>query len=116
MRRFVATIGGTRGQRGWTASVASALLAFQLLFVLHTADANLKIVWRLLVLSFDNPATQALDELASAKSPYDDSTRHVLTIARIAAAASRRTELPGSELFPPRVDLCSCITRSPPLV
>jgi hypothetical protein len=115
MRKFVVTIGGQRRRRGWTAVVALALLVLQLLLQLQTADANLKIVWRFLVLSFDNPATQVLDELACAKSPCHDSTRDVLTMARIAAEASRRTESSGPELFAQRVDLFFGITRSPPL-
>jgi len=115
MRRVVGISRSQRGRRALMSAVTLALVTLQLLFQLQTADANLKIVWRLLVLSFDNPATQALDELACAKSPCDDTTRDVLTIARIAAAASKRAELPGSELLPQRVDPFSGITRSPPL-
>ena len=114
VRNLVVTIGGPRRRPGWVAVVALALLVLQLLLQLQTADATLKIVWRLLVLSFDNPATQVLDELACEKSPCHDSTRDVLTIAGVAAEASRRTESSGPELLAQRVDLIFGITRSPP--
>ena len=90
------------------------LIVLTCLLQVQMPHAVLNIVWRLAVLSFDNPATQTLDDLAC-ETPF-------CTDARTTAEASTRL-LPrvADRLFEPspenlqRLARSGCITRSPPL-
>jgi hypothetical protein len=90
--------------------LAAALLVALAGAEVQSALATLNIVWRAFVLSFDNPATQWLDEIASDATLYADPARDAavpvsparpFAFARHAGAAGRH-------------DLDSRLTRSPP--
>lgn len=64
------------------------LLVLLALVQLESPRAALSILWRGAVLSFDNPATQALDELVSGASPVADPAAEARRSTRAAAAVS----------------------------
>jgi hypothetical protein len=95
-------------------SMLAATLAVAVL-ALTTAEApgsSMRIFWRYALLSFDNPATQLLDEMASASSGVTDAGAGAQTIGRL-PLASRLVPGPAA---PPLQNpaLSSRLTRSPP--
>jgi hypothetical protein len=66
------------------------LLALVVALVVAAPQATVSIVWRSSLVSFDDPATQVLDELTSQKTPYADPLGEARAEARTAAASSRR--------------------------
>lgn len=65
------------------------LLALLAVVVVAASRAAVSVIWRNSVLSFDNPATQILDELASQKAPHADPLLEAGTALRTAASISR---------------------------
>jgi len=65
------------------------LLALLAVVVVAAPRAAVSVIWRNSVISFDNPATQILDELASQKAPHADPLFEVGTALRTAASSSR---------------------------
>jgi hypothetical protein len=88
------------------------LLALLALLLVQVPRASLNIVWRFAVLSFDNPATQVLDELACATTPYADSTAEARE--SVAVAAPGRLVWLQEPRAGQRPALVAGITRSPP--
>ncbi len=69
---------------------ASVLIALVAVLLLLGPQASVSVFWRLAVLSFDDPTTQALDELALETSPFRDALGDLLDEARLAALVWRR--------------------------
>jgi hypothetical protein len=90
-------------------------LALLALIQISGPRASLNILWRYIIFSFDNPATQVLDELALEKTPFADGLQEVLALAHLAARSSRTASLPASEGVVPSEVLSARISRSPPL-
>ena len=91
------------------ATLAVALLA---LTTAEAPGASMRIFWRYAVLSFDNPATQLFDEMASASSGLTDGDAGAHTVERL-PLASRVVPGPASPVLHSPA-LSSCLTRSPP--
>ncbi|OGK99813.1 MAG: hypothetical protein A3E31_10690 [Candidatus Rokubacteria bacterium RIFCSPHIGHO2_12_FULL_73_22] len=77
--------------------------------------ARLGVLWRQSVLSWDNPATQVLEELASQAVPHADGARQ----ARDRVAAGRgdgaRLGVAGDPDGLPDAASCPCVSRAPPV-
>jgi hypothetical protein len=100
-----------RACRTGVAVVALALLAsLQVVAPL----ASLNILWRFTVLSFDAPASQALDELALQKTPFADPLGDVLARGSLAASCPRGSAVPASEGHDRPETWSGVGTRSPP--
>jgi hypothetical protein len=90
------------------------LLGFLAIVILAAPEAAVRVVWRSSVLSFDNPATQVLDELASQKAPRADPLLEADAALRTAASSSRRLAL-ARRAGPSRsLGLCCLEARAPP--
>jgi hypothetical protein len=93
--------------------IAACVLILFAAMVVEAPDASLRILWRFAALSFDNPSTQAFDELTSESASVSieiqarDFTR-LVALARLAPVCGPQ------RLVSPA--LCSGITRSPPAV
>jgi len=98
-------------------SVAAAVLFVGLLALVQFSgpQASLNILWRFMVLSWDNPATQILDELILEKSSFFDALGDLLTVARLLARASHSALLLAAPGFATSEVLAGCICRSPPV-
>ena len=94
--------------------VALVFLALVALVQLEWPRALLSILWRGAVLSFDNPATQALDELASGATPVADPTRDARRSTRAAAVVSAPLALQRVVVAAGTATALAGITRSPP--
>ena len=90
------------------------LIVLACLVQVEAPHAVLNIVWRLTVLSFDNPATQTLDELACETPFCTDAGIDATARARLLPDASDRVVEPSSERLQ-HLARSGCITRSPPL-
>jgi hypothetical protein len=95
--------------------ICLGFVAVLLMAAFEVPSASSRIVWRLLVLSFDSPATQSCDELAcqsSQTSEPDETDRYTRLVTppagRLAAVARRPHRAP--------VTLSPGITRAPPSV
>lgn len=99
-----------------SASFGRGLLLVGLLFFVQAQSphAVLNIFWRYAVLSFDNPATQTLDELACATAPYTDPGGEARESTRVLVSPSGRVLPPQAPGLSFRPALSSGITRSPP--
>lgn len=100
------------------ARIAAVVLFLALLLPLQLAgpQSSLNILWRFVVLSYDNPATQALDELALEKTAFTDALEDVLVRTRLAASSpSRRLPSPAVPGFATSEALSGHAGRSPPL-
>ena len=83
------------------------------LAVFQAAEASTRILWRFMVLSWDNPATQILDELICESAPPSHAGTEAGLSARLAIQNSAHVADPV--LAQPRSSaLSSGITRSPP--
>ena len=95
---------------------AWVLIAFVGVLQVQAPQALLNIVERVSDLSFDDPASQARDELAGETASTAEPFGEARGSSRLACSLSQ----PVSEhvFFPAlrRVALSNCITRSPPLV
>lgn len=101
-------------RRSWRL-ICLGFVALLLMAALEVPSASSRIVWRLLVLSFDSPATQSCDELACQSSQTgepDEADRYTRLVTRpvrrLAAVAHRLHRAP--------VTLSPGITRAPPTV
>jgi hypothetical protein len=90
------------------------LVALIALVQLESPRASLSILWRGAVLSFDNPTTQALDELVSAVTPVTDPAREARRAARAAAVESAPLTVAAVAVAVRTATRSSCITRAPP--
>ena len=80
----------------------------------ESAEASFRILWRYAVLSWDNPATQAIDELACESSPPSRAGAEAGQSTRLAVRSSGRLDGDRAAPRPDRPALSSGITRSPP--
>jgi hypothetical protein len=93
--------------------IAACVLILFAAMVVEAPDASLRILWRFAALSFDNPSTQAFDELTSESASLSieigarDFTRLIMSMSLAPAGEPQRLVSPA---------LCSGITRSPPAV
>src|SRR5262245_4767538 len=96
--------------------VAAVMLCLALLVLIQVSGprASLNILWRFLVVSFDNPATQVLDELALEKTAFADVLKEVLVLAHLATRSSWSAPLPAADGVVPSEVLSARISRSPP--
>ncbi|MGH7391070.1 MAG: hypothetical protein ACREM3_16670 [Candidatus Rokuibacteriota bacterium] len=98
-------------------TLVPSLLLVALLALAHVEHglALIGTVWRLAVLSWDNPATQVIEEVASQAVPHVDPARSLRD--RIAAAPADVAGAPppdaGARSLAPA--LTACDTRAPPL-
>jgi hypothetical protein len=96
----------------------SAVLALLMLLALAQVEhgrALFAIIWRVAVVSWDNPATQVLEDTASQTLPHTDPSRLSHDHARLAARPSGRPAAPEArETVSPA--LSARLTRSPPPV
>ena len=91
----------------WLAALLVSLLA---VFQLQAPASSLNIFWRWAVLSYDNPATQVLDEFAAeADAPVPP-----LGPVDMPRAARKRAGPPRNDLFAPPPILVVADSRSPP--
>lgn len=86
--------GAARRRRGNAAAVGLLIALLGVLLVLGP-QASVSIFWRLAVLSFDNPLTQALDELALEQSPFKAPLDELLDETRLAGRSWRRAPAPA---------------------
>ena len=92
------------------------LIGFACLLQIQAPRALLNVLWRVADLSFDDPAMQALDELASETPPYAEPFTEAQASVRCPSEVSGPVH--EQERFPTarRFILSSGITRGPPLV
>lgn len=97
-------------------STLAILLFIALVGVAHTQAtfAHLGILWRAAVLSWDNPATQLIEDLASQTVPHADSAGDLRDHTLAAARRSARVLLPAVFSRPPHPALARVISRAPP--
>lgn len=98
-------------------AVLSVVLLLGLLALAHVQSrvAAVGVIWRTAVLSWDDPDTQLVEDLASQAAPVTDPSRLAHDHLRTAAQAHARAELPDSGEAPKHPALSGRITRSPPL-
>jgi hypothetical protein len=92
------------------------LLSLLVVSALQASEARVSILWRASVLSWDSPATQLLDELASQGLLYADPARQAREQATVGLRPAGRLALPSAALVHGAVAVGSHLTRSPPLV
>ena len=76
--------------------------------------ASLRIAWRFMVLSFDNPVTQVLDDLVCETSPPSEAGADARHWARLAARVSTRVVSVAAPLRAGGHVRSSSVTRAPP--
>jgi hypothetical protein len=95
---------------------AVALLALLSVALVQQSAARLGIVWRLAVVSWDSPATQLEDEVASQGLLHDDPARRARAHALAALVPADRLWLPAPPSGPRAVAGLARLTRAPPPV
>lgn len=90
------------------------LIALLALAPLQASYGALNILWRYSVLSWDNPASLALDALACASAPSTDPAGEALAHTRTADVETGRLTPSRDADCRPNPALVSGITRSPP--
>ena len=90
------------------------LIALLALAPLQASHGALNILWRYSVLSWDNPASLALDGLACASAPSTDPAGEALAHTRTADVETGRLAPAREADGRPSPALASGITRSPP--
>jgi hypothetical protein len=93
-----------------------ALAAMMVVSVAAAGDASLRIFWRYLVLSYDNPITQHADELACESSPISQAGADARHFTRLACRPAGHLASADVELYDAALDLGAGITRAPPSV
>lgn len=96
------------------AAAVGLLLLFVAFLQLSGPQGSLSILWRLTVLSFDDPGTQVLDELALVKTPFTDRCAELIALASLAARTSRRLPSVRPDASAPNGLHSRSIARSPP--
>ena len=96
--------------------LAAALLVLVVLPLasLETPLASLRIAWRFMVLSFDSPATQVMDDLVCESSPPSQAGAEAGRWTRLAALASARIAPVSAPLSAGDPSFSSSGTRAPP--
>jgi len=92
----------------------AVLLALITLAQIQWPLAHLGIVWRVVTLSWDDPATQVAQDLATETVPQAESGREVYERTRAAAQHATRMLLPTPERPSKSLATTGRITRSPP--
>lgn len=97
--------------------LAAALLVLVVLLVasVETPLASLRIAWRFMVLSFDSPATQVMDDLVCESSPPSQAGAEAGHWTRLAALSSARIVPVAAPLRAVAPSLSSSGTRAPPV-
>lgn len=90
------------------------LAALVALAPLYASHGSLSILWRYSVLSWDNPASLALDALACASAPSTEPAGEALAHVRAARIETGRLVPVPDPGVRPRPVLDAGITRSPP--
>lgn len=80
----------------------------------RAVTAQVSIVWRTSVVSWDSPTTQFRDELAVQGVAYVDGARQLREHAGAASVPSGRLTVPPDRASAEAVALTSRLTRSPP--
>ena len=93
-----------------------ALVLLVGLATVEAADASIRCLFRFLVLSYDNPATQLFDELVCESSPPSQAGVEAGHGTRLAAQYSGHLVTDSVAPHPEHPALSSGITRSPPTV
>ena len=96
----------------WLSCLALVLLIGVAAF--QAAEASTRILWRYMVLSWDNPATQIFDELVCESSPPSQAGTEAGQSTRLSVVASGRLPADSVAPHPETPALSSGITRSPP--
>jgi len=93
------------------------LLLLALLGVAHLqqGQALFGVLWRESLLSWDNPATQFLEELASQAIPHADAARQVHERLLVGCDDGTKIRQVGERRGSSETVLCPCITRAPPV-
>jgi hypothetical protein len=90
-------------------AVLIALAAFE------AAGASTRILWRFVVLSWDNPATQLLDEMVCESSPPSQAGADAGQVTGLAVRPAGRLVADSAPACPDSHAFSSGITRSPPV-
>jgi hypothetical protein len=100
--------------RRTTPAILAAMLAAVLLVVaiVEAPGASTRIFWRYAILSFDDPATQLFDEIASRSSSLTDPGFEAAGVARLPLVS--RLVATSEPAALPSPALSSRSTRSPP--
>lgn len=85
---------GAARRRPRNVAAVGFLIALLGALLLLGPQAAVSVFWRLAVLSFDNPLTQALDDLALEQSPFRAPLDEVLAETRLAGRSWRRAPAP----------------------
>ena len=98
-------------------ALVPVLLLFGLLGVAHVerALARVGVLWRQSAVSWDNPATQLLEEVASQAVPHADAARQARERVVTAHRVWGRLRLAGQPAVVSTAALGACITRAPPV-
>ena len=91
-----------------------ALTALMVTGAIVAAEASLRILWRYVVLSYDNPATQHADELACESSPTSQAGADAHQSTRLASRPAGRLSVTDLDLYGAAFELGAGITRAPP--
>jgi hypothetical protein len=94
--------------------VSLALVLLTAVTASEAAEASLRIVWRFAVLSFDYPATLAIDELVSVSSPTSDAGAEARRSTRLAVGTWRPLAPLATPVAFSGIARLSGITRAPP--
>lgn len=81
---------------------------------LQASVALCGVIWRTTVLSWDNPATQLLEEVACRTVPHVDPVRQVRDRLRAALAGTDDLRVPEDDGRALPAALAACVTRAPP--
>lgn len=103
------------GTRPVNLTVVCLFLVLVAFLQISAPQASLEILWRAALLSFDNPATQLLDELAVEKTAFRDAFAELVASTRLAASCACRFLYVAPDAFALGELLWGCITRSPPV-
>jgi hypothetical protein len=90
------------------------LLALAALWCVLGADAQISIVWRAVVVSWDSPATQLHDDVATQGIVYLDAARHLRDQMGAALRPAGRLAAAPDHARGDSPALTSRLTRSPP--
>lgn len=92
-----------------------AVFALMATWCVQASDAHLSIVWRASVVSWDSPATQFQDELATQAVAYVDAARQLRDHVGAALRASGRLAVTASAACGSTGAVTARLTRSPPV-
>jgi hypothetical protein len=96
-------------------ALVALLLLLLAMFQVSSPQGALHVVWRVAVLSFDDPATQILDQIALEKPSFADGLGQAIRTSRLAATAPCGIAVPPVPLAARRCVLGQFVGRSPPI-